>query len=163
MTKLTSRRLRELLNYDPETGDFTWIATRSGVRSRIAGSKNQKGHIQICIDGRKYSASRLAFFWVKRRWPKHQADHKNLDTSNNRWGNLRDATNAQNCRNQRRPINNTSGFKGVSFHKLTGKYQASIRKDYRRRYLGLFETPQLAFDAYKTAADKLFGKFARYQ
>jgi hypothetical protein len=95
------------------------------------------------------------------RWPRKQVDHKDTDPANDRWENIRQASNAENCRNQRRPRNNTSGFKGVSLHRLTGKYQSYIRKDGRRIHLGLFPSALLAHRAYKAASKKLFGEFAR--
>lgn len=160
---LTRRRLKELLIYDPRTGIFRWRVRRSGVpiAGMVAGSPGPKGHILITINGRKYKASRLAVFWMTGRWPRQQVDHRDTDPGNDRWKNLRLATNAENCRNRSRFRNNTTGFKGVSFHRLTGKYQAAIRKDYRRIHLGLFGSARAAHEAYKAAANELFGEFAR--
>lgn len=161
---LTRRRLKQVLRYDRATGIFIWRKSRRGVTAgAVAGRSNQKGHIQIKIDGILYSANRLAFFWMRGRWPKHQVDHRDVETSNNRWKNLREATNAQNCGNKKRYRNNTTGFKGVSFHRASGKYQASIRRNYQKIHLGLFGNPELAHRAYKAAAKEAFGSFARFQ
>lgn len=163
MRRLTRRYLQDILHYSPETGLFTWQRGRSGIRiGMTAGKKNQKSQIQITIDGRAYLASRLAVFWMTGRWPRKQVDHRNVDPSNNRWKNIRRATNGQNCGNQRRPSNNTTGFKGVS-RAASGRFHAGIRKNYRRIHLGTFDTGAKAHAAYRRAARKLFGRFARYQ
>lgn len=82
-------------------------------------------------------------------------------TLDNRRANLRRATPSQQLANQRLRSTSTSGYKGVSFHRITGKWQASIRKDGQTRYLGLFESAQAAHDKYAEAARQLFGEFAR--
>jgi HNH endonuclease/AP2 domain len=158
---LTRRRLKEVLHYDPATGDFTRLTGR--FAGTLVRKRNQDGRIQVKIDGRYYLTARLVFLWKTGRLPKKLVDHRDVDPTNDRWENLRHATNAQNCRNTRRYSNNTTGFKGVSFHKRDRKFQANIRKDGRLRFLGSFATGELAHEAYKKAAKKLFGAFARFE
>jgi hypothetical protein len=83
------------------------------------------------------------------------------ETLNNTDENLRRATRSQQVINRRRGRNNTSGYKGVSWHKASGKWRASIRVDGRQIHLGLFDTPELAYAAYCAAAIKYHGEFAR--
>lgn len=90
-------------------------------------------------------------------------DHKNGNTLDNRRANLRVADKYQNARNVKRPINNKHGHKGVSFHRKTKKWQAEIHVNGKKKYLGLFETPEKAHDAYCEAATKYFGEFARFE
>jgi hypothetical protein len=75
---------------------------------------------------------------------------------------LRAATHAQNMQNQKAQASNTSGYKGVSFHKHTGKWVANIRCNGKQNHLGLFDTPQVASIAYIEAAKRLHGEFASW-
>lgn len=52
-------------------------------------------------------------------------------------------------------------YKGVSFHKLTGRWSAQIGVNRRLHYLGLFDTPEQAAYAYDAAAKEHHGEFAR--
>jgi hypothetical protein len=88
-------------------------------------------------------------------------DHINGDGLDNRWSNLRLATRAENIRNSRTKATNTSGFKGVSWHKRDRKWQAHIKINGRSKNLGLFEAPEDAHAAYVAAAQKYHGEFAR--
>jgi len=90
-----------------------------------------------------------------------KVDHKNRNGLDNRRRNLRVCTDSQNQANRRRSRNNNSGFKGVSFHRASGKYQAKIKVAGRMRWLGLFADPADAALAYNEAALKYHGEFAR--
>jgi hypothetical protein len=156
--RLTLARLRELMEYCPETGEFRWRVRRGGraPAGSVAGSVEGRGYTQIRIDGRHYMAHRLAWLWTFGRWPPAQIDHRDRDRSNNRISNLRKATNGQN--NANGAGWSASGFKGVS--KVGGRWMARIRRDKRERYLGLFETPEEAHAAYCRAAADLHKDFA---
>jgi hypothetical protein len=93
---------------------------------------------------------------------KKWVDHKNGNTLDNRRKNLRCCTPSQNVWNSKKAKNNTSGFKGVTFHKARNAWQAQICFKTGRRYLGIFKTPQEAHRAYKKAAKQLFKEFAKY-
>ena len=80
---------------------------------------------------------------------------------NNRWHNLRLSTGSDNAANRKRCPNNTSGYKGVSFHRRMRRWTAYITKGGRRYPLGSFDTAEEAHGAYVTAARLLFGEFAR--
>ena len=163
MADLTASRLREVLSYDPDTGVFTWRMTRRGraVAGKKAGSKNGRGYIIVRVDRLLHRANRLAWLYMTGSWPPGDIDHINGDRADDRWGNLRPATRSQNNANGRRPRDNTSGFKGVSWHRGCNKWQAGIGVGGRRRHLGLFDTPEAAHNSYLTAAAKLFGQFVR--
>lgn len=154
MIELTQSRLQELLHYNRETGDFTWLPTRSRTAKAgaVAGTLSTKaGYRYIRVGGKAYLAHRLAFFYMTGAWPVHQMDHYNGIRDDNRWGNLREATNAENQQNQAMHSNNTSGFMGVSWHRQTEKWRAQIKVAGRRKSLGLFTTPESAHAAYLTA------------
>lgn len=86
-------------------------------------------------------------------------DHVNGDKLDNRRENLRIASNSENQRNRGKPSNNTSSYKGVSWHRSAGKWQAQIMVNGKSMYLGLFTTPEAAHEAYTATAEKLHGEF----
>lgn len=161
---LTAERLRELLDYDPETGIFRWRVKRKsyGAKARpgaIAGAIQRNGYRAIGIDGIRMYEHRLAFLYIKSHWPSCFVDHKDRNPANNRIDNLREATRSQNNMNSKLISTNTSGFRGVSFYK--GKFVASISKNGRNCYLGRFDTADKAYAAYLKAARGLHGEFVR--
>ena len=162
--RLTRARLRELLRYDPQTGEFRW-RKRSGARYGPPGapaSRHQDARY-IRIDGRAYTEHQLAWFYVTGRWARPTIDHRDGDVTNNRWNNLRRATVSQNNANRRRPRNNTSGYKGVYRASKPGQWCAQIGVNGRMKHLGTFSAPQAAHAAYVAAARKHYGEFARAQ
>ena len=88
-------------------------------------------------------------------------DHVDGNVLNNQKENLRRATKAQNCQNQRKHSKNTSGYKGVHWNAHAKKWQALIMANYMREHLGYFKTKEQAALAYNEAALKYHGKFAR--
>ena len=89
-------------------------------------------------------------------------DHKRpYETLTNTEENLRPSSICENGYNSRKRIDNTSGYKGVTFHKLTGKYESQIRSNGKRKHLGLRSTAYAAFwELYVPAALKLHGNYA---
>lgn len=160
---LTAKRLREVLRYDPQTGQFTWLV-RLSIRiliGRNAGRINRHGYRIITIDCVRYHAHRLAWLYMTGEWPAHYIDHANLDKADNRFANLREASRQQNSANTKTPSNNRSGFKGVQWHPQTKKWRARIGFNGKHQSLGLFKSPEEAHAAYAEAAEKLFGEYAR--
>lgn len=156
---LTHTRLRELFSYDPDSGLFTRKVRRARFPAgSIAGSPDVKGYIIIEIDGRAYKAHRLAVFYVTGRMPSPReiVDHIDLDKANNRIGNLRVASSAENCANRSAHASNALGVKGV--HRLPS---GNFRAKFRGRGLGVFTTIEAASAAYERAAKAAVGEFAR--
>lgn len=163
---LTQERLRELMTYDPETGIFTYNVRRgkNGKLSRKGGKvagvfDGSVGYIRITIDSERFWSHRLAWFWMTGGWPKAKIDHEDTNGQNNKWSNLRDATQAQNGMNRGVSRINKVGLKGVVFY--AGKYCAYIGLNGETHYLGRFSCPAAAHFAYAIAADKMHGEFAR--
>lgn len=162
---LTQIRLKKLYHYNRRTGVFIRVCKEWGRRrvGSVASSAHTKyGYIQIIIDGRAYMAHNLAWLYVKGVFPKgFIVDHKDNNTKNTKWNNLRRASFTLNKANQKIRIDSKSQIKGVS--KVRGRYRAKIGKHNERFHLGYFDTAQLAAQAYKKAAKRLFGSFARYE
>lgn len=146
--------LRRRYDYDPETGEFTLKLPRRGnpenslVVGRRATSRQKVGYDVLCIkyEGVYYRvyAHRAAWAMVHGEWPSLHLDHADGVKSNNRISNLRQATNQENTRNRGRNVNNTSGYKGVTFCKRCKKWEASVKVSGARKFLGYFPTPEEA-------------------
>jgi len=147
---LTSVRLRELLNYDANTGIFTRLTSRRGARiGSVSGTLNKRDRSQIIVDGCAYKSHRLVWLYIHGYWPKKQIDHINGVNSDNRLVNLRDVSQAINLQNQRKPrSDNTTGFLGVTWDKERKKFKAQISLDGKRHHIGRFDSAELACAAY---------------
>lgn len=158
----TADEVRALLDYEPSTGVFRWRESRPGCRAgEIAGTFNAKGYWLIMLQGKRYYAHRLAWVHAHGRWPDGEIDHINMDQSDNRLINLRDASKSQNMANTGKRSDNSVGLKGVSYHRGMGKYQANLQVRGRSIYLGYHETADDAHAAYCEAVRRLQGEFAR--
>lgn len=163
---LTYARLREVLNYDPVTGCFTWLVNRrGGARAGCrAGYAHPEDHrVAIGVDGRLYRAYRLAWFYMTGEWPPvgYEVEHKDTNSLNDSWDNLRLATRSQNAANARRRAKNTTGFKGVTYDPRRKKYAGQIGYGRKTYFLGYHDTPEAAHVAYCREAKRLYGEYAR--
>lgn len=162
---LSYQYLRAILDYDSEIGVLKWKVVRGSCAQikpdQIAGSKGSGGYRIVMIDGVRYFAHRLIWFYVTASWPRDLVDHANMVRDDNRWCNLREATNAQNQRNLGMRKWNTSGFKGANFHHRSGKWRAAINLGNKGQHLGLFDTVEEAHAVYMKAAIEASGEFAR--
>lgn len=174
MKKLSAEYLRSILSYDPETGNFVWksrprehFATLNAYsvwNSRCAGKRagcSSSRYLQIGIDGKRYAEHSLAWLYMTGQWPVGEIDHINLDKHDNRFANLRLATRKENGRNIALLRTNKSGCKGVFWNSNAKRWQAAIRVDGRRIYLGTHECINEAATAYAKAARLYHGEFAR--
>lgn len=158
MIMITAQILRDLLHYDPDTGVFTWRVQVSNVTAgTVAGKSLPTGYRVIRIRNRVYYAHRLAWLYMTGDWPAHQIDHVNNSTGDNRWANLRAATQAQNNANCR--VRSSTGFKGV--YRYGKRFASFARYNGKSIYLGTFSTAAEASNAYVSKARELFGEFAR--
>lgn len=151
MNEISQQDVKEFLYYNPISGEFTWIKNAGKIKAGTkAGSfHRQTSYIIIGINKVKYRAHRLAWLYMKGEMPTEFIDHINNDRSDNRFCNLREASNAENIQNQTKPrSNNTTGYLGVSTYKKVGKYSAQIKIDGKKKHLGYFSNPKLAHDAY---------------
>lgn len=155
--ELTAEKLRQVLHYSPETGDFTWkVRTSRRINvGDVAGSLGGGGYLQIRIQSRLYQAHRLAWLHTYGVWPKLDIDHINRNPKDNRLANLREVSHKQNQQNKSKSSHNTSGCQGVHWHKRDSKWVAQIRHNYKPIHLGYFTTIEEAIAARK-AAEKLY-------
>lgn len=156
-SKLTQSDLKRLLDYNPETGAFTWkLVDNNRLRpGDVAGSIRKSGYINLGVQGALYLAHRLAWLYVNGQWPAGELDHINRDRSDNRIVNLREVTREQNCQNMLKPSNNTSGYKGVTFDRRKNMWMAKIYTRKRSRFLGYWHRAEDAGAAYAAAAAKI--------
>jgi hypothetical protein len=139
-------RLRELFSFNPETGLFTRIVKRWGFPSgTVAGSKQRNGYVYMLVDRRRYSAHRLAWFWVYGQWPPG-IDHINRVRSDNRIANLRPATPALSAMNRKPRVDNRSGVTGVAHLDACrlNPWYAHITVNSKRVTLGYFASKEQA-------------------
>src|SRR5258708_2982390 len=141
MAKLIQERLKELLSYDPETGIFAWLkptSPRATVGSR-AGAISSNGRRYIALDGEKFMAHRLAWFYIHGEW---------------RDRNLEDVCGSIGSWSRSLDKRNKSGFRGVSQNKR-GRWQSFITRNYKQVALGTFDTAEEASAAYELAASEM--------
>lgn len=156
---LTSERLRELLLYDPDTGLWVWLKPPKNKPQLIgqeAGNIRLDGYRKIGIGGTDYLCGPLAWLYMTGEWPTEEVDHADRDRSNDRWENIRQATRSLNEANKGLDPRNTSGFRGVTWHKGTQKWMAQINGI----YLGVFEKIEDAVAVRDATAQDVSGSFA---
>lgn len=158
---ISAEEVRHLLDYDPATGEFIWKNPKPGLnKGAIAGTTSPFGYRIIMINQICYRAHWLAWLILHGEWPTHFIDHINLDRSDNRQENLREATNGQNVANSLQ-LRKISGLpKGVIKYK-NGRFGAQIVANKVHHYLGIFDSAEDAHAAYAKKATELHGEFAR--
>lgn len=162
MNGFTQEKLKEYVYYNQETGAFTWIKspTNSVNIGDTLGNKTNTGYMEAHILGKKVLQHRLAFFYMTGRWPAHQIDHKNMVRDDNRWVNLREATNGQNTYN--RLASNRLGVKNVYYHPQSKKYNVKMIINGKTISFGYYDDVELAGLVAREARDKYLGEFARH-
>ena len=148
---MTQSKLKSLLRYDKETGEFTWIKSSPKMIGKVAGTvKGDSGYVQIQIGNKLHRAHRLVFLYVFGYMPKF-VDHENHNRADNSLDNLRDVTKIQNSQNVLKSKRNTSGQVGVSWNKNNNNWRASINVNKKKINLGSFDKFSEAVDARKLA------------
>jgi hypothetical protein len=153
---ITQETLKQLLDYNPATGVFTWKVSRGGrvQIGSIAGCLHKNGYLDIGIKGRNYGAHRLAWLYTHGNWPINVIDHINGIKTDNRIDNLRDVSNRENHNNH---AAHRSVLKKVGsyWHKNNKIWISKIRINGKQVYLGSFKTEQEAHEAYLLAKENL--------
>lgn len=162
-------RLQKALDYNPDTGLFTWKESRFCGRYRsvlvvqagdVAGCLRRDGYTSIGIDRKVYMAHRLAWLYSFGSYPDDgfEIDHIDGDRSNNRIKNLRLVTRNENLQNLRsaKSHNKTSGVLGVHFDSQRGKWRAVLNLNKKKHCLGFFNSVEEAAKARALGESRLF-------
>jgi hypothetical protein len=139
--QITAEQFQKAVSYCPLTGVFTWKIKKGKAKPGfVAGYVCPKGYVKIEIYGSPVLAHRLAWFLYYGQWPKSQIDHINGIKCDNRITNLRDVTQSQNQCNVGTRKDNTSGFRGVTFHKHRRKWVVEGRRFGKRACVGYYDS-----------------------
>lgn len=161
---LTQEHLKTLFKYNEVTGEFTYLkGTRITPIGTVIGKKQEMPRTyyyhRVAINGKAYPLHRLAFLYMTGSMP-DRIDHKNLNTTDNSWENLRECSAMQNAQNSVKYQNNTSGIKGVYWHKRLNAWTACIRVNKVLKHLGVFNEKREAVKAITIARNYYHQEFA---
>lgn len=145
---LTQERLKELLHYDPSTGEFTRLIGVKGAKAGIKAGNITHGYKEICIDRKKYYSHRLAFLYMEGRLP-ILIDHKDGNGLNNCYTNLRECSQSDNLANKCNQRNNTSLIKGLCYIASREAYRARVEIN------GISNNRYFKISKYKTIEDAI--------
>jgi hypothetical protein len=147
-SNLTNDRLKQLVSYDKETGNFYRLVPVANIKVGLVVAKPAKnGYVRMHIDGYLYYLHRLAWFYETSEWPV-AIDHIDGNKTNNKFSNLRSATYAENLQNIKNSHKTLSGFMGAYYHPKTKNWQSKIGIDGKSKSLGYYKTPEEAHQAY---------------
>lgn len=162
---LTQEYVKEIFDY--KDGFLYWKISRTVAIKvgQLAGTENpgkygKRRKIGVYPFKKKIYASRIIFLWHRGGLPEF-IDHKDGNPENNLIDNLRPATKAQNNKNCKSAKNSSSIYLGVCFHKMTGRWGASIGLNYKKIHIGLFDDEKSAALAFNEKAKEIHGEFAR--
>jgi hypothetical protein len=158
-TEWLTKELADSLFYYKD-GSLYWKVDRASnkVKDTKVGSITKSGYFESKLDGKPFKTHRVVFL-IHHGYLPVMVDHINGVRSDNRIENLRAATPSQNKINQITYKNNTSGVKGV--YLKNNKWSAQINYDNKRRYLGAFDTIELASEFADLARQMVHQDFAR--
>ncbi|ECE6399599.1 hypothetical protein FNJ07_09500 [Salmonella enterica subsp. salamae] len=160
-------RLRESLYYDESSPSFLrWRNDKINGNGRVfsragdcAGSLKKSGYWVVNVDGKFLMVHRIVFA-IHHGFLPRQVDHKDRHRANNNIANLRPVSSSQNRWNSSVRSDNTSGIKGVSLHKQSGKWRAQIYKNGKAIHLGTFSTMIEAESVIVKARQDLHGEYS---
>jgi len=159
---LTQETLKQLISYNPETGEFTRLKSAGGRdKDTKAGSIMNTGYLEVGVNGERWLGHRLAFLYMEGKVPDY-IDHKDSDRSNNIWSNLRACTQAQNLANTIPRKNTITGIKNVGIHKASGLYHVTLWSNNKLAHSSYHKDIELAALVAEEARNKYHGEFARH-
>ena len=150
--------------FDYVDGNLYWKVARSNcvkIGQRAGRKAGSNGYLSVRVDRKSYTIHRLIFLMHHSYVPQY-LDHIDGDRSNNRIENLRPATKIENNRNMKKSKRNTSGYKGVSWDALHGKWRAQIYTEGKQKYLGLFGSAEEAQQVVQEVRKVLHSNFCNH-
>ncbi len=161
-------RVRELFDYDQKTGHVTrriTVNARAKKGTTVGCRNSTDGYLVLNIDHsvhkRLFQLHRIIWLWMTGEWPKCQIDHINRIRDDNRWENLREATNGQNTINQAVRKDNKLGCKGIWYDKKRDQYRVKIQVKGYEYTIGRYDTFEEAKEWRKLAEEEFYGEFAK--
>ena len=160
---MDNETIKNFVYYDETSAScLRWAVNRKKARKdEVAGTPRTDGYWRIGVNHTRYLVHRIVYFLHHNVWPQ-QVDHIDGNPSNNRIENLRAATCENNLHNMKMRNSNTSGVKGVNWHKASGKWIARIRVKGERIHVGLFDALSSAALAVQTVRNNLHKEFANH-
>lgn len=156
---ITHEELLERVNYNPDTGIFTWKTcyTKTNKPGNQLGSYDKHGYLTVRFYKKSYKLHRLAWLYVYGKFPDNDIDHINGIRDDNRICNLRDIPRKINLQNQKKAAthNKSTGLIGAYFCKRRNKYYAKIQLNGKGIHLGMYKTAIDAHLAYVKAKREL--------
>ena len=151
--------LKKFVIYEPDTGFFYRVNVQGEISKKQAGALHPTGYRAISAAGLRTYAHRMAWYYMTGEWPgKMYVDHINGDRDDNRFANLRLVSSAENAWNSSIRSHNTSGYKGVSWHKGKQRWIATITVNGKQRQVGQFLTKEEAYRCYCDEAERVHGE-----
>jgi len=158
---ITQEIVKEFFYY--KEGSLYTAKSRQGVWKDLkAGSLRHNGYYYVRFQNKMYLEHRLIFLYHHGYLPK-VIDHTDGSKTNNKIENLREATQAQNCWNMKKPNTNTTGVKGVWFDKERNKWYAEFKTEGKKNYVGRFDTLEEATERLHEARELAQKEFARHE
>ena len=155
---ITQKELKEEIYYDKESGKFYRLPSFKEIKVK----ENKDGHIRFRVKNTRYFAHRLAWIYTYGEILSETIDHINGNPSDNRLSNLRQASRKENSRNSKMFSSNSSGVKGVYWHKNKKCWYAHCRVNNIRHFVGLFKNIKDAEIAVNTFRELYHGEFANH-
>lgn len=158
--RITFEQAQEFFFYDPVSAKVFWLKKPTRGRVQVDDEAgffhNSNNHRYVTFLGETYAITNIISLIMTGEWPPCEVDHINRDPLDNHWENLRLANRSQNGANRNLPRNNTSGYRGVSWHKKTKKWRVTLSG----RHCRVFGNKEDAAHCYDKIAKELFGEFA---
>jgi hypothetical protein len=157
------QEVTELLDYNSETGEFTWKkkVSRRVFKGDTAGVVGLVGYRYIGINNKRLLAHRIAWLITTEQWPRFDIDHINGERADNRICNLREASRSENCHNAKFRKTTQTGFKGV-YKNSTGRFYGRVCKNYKTHNTTCFDIAEEANQATQSLRILLHGDFVNH-
>jgi hypothetical protein len=164
--EVTIEMLREMIDYNPETGDMVWKEREGRARGRATAGQPvgcpRPPYRTVNIYRNKLYVHRVAFALTHGRWPEPFCDHINGNPEDNRACNLREATHLESAHNIRGHKRSRSGVKGVAWHPKNRRWTTRVSHNRRTFTFGCYATVEEAAQAVRAGRERLHGEFARH-